>query len=57
MKIKNHLTNQVKQRVALGMSGGIDSTVAAHLLVERSCDVTGIFLECWRAPDAGAGGS
>ncbi len=50
MKIKNHLTNQVKQRVALGMSGGVDSTVAAHLLVEQGYDVTGIFLECWRAP-------
>lgn len=41
---------QIKPRVALGMSGGVDSSVAAHLLVEQGYDVTGVFLECWRAP-------
>lgn len=39
-----------KLRVALGMSGGVDSSVVAHLLVEQGYDVTGVFLECWRAP-------
>jgi len=38
------------KRVALGMSGGVDSSLAAHLLVEQGYDVTGVFLECWRAP-------
>ena len=38
------------QRVAVGMSGGVDSSLTAHLLVEQGYDVTGIFLECWRAP-------
>jgi tRNA-specific 2-thiouridylase len=38
------------KRVALGMSGGVDSSVAAHLLVEQGYEVTGVFLECWRAP-------
>lgn len=39
-----------KPRVALGMSGGVDSSVAAHLLTQQGYDVTGVFLECWRAP-------
>lgn len=39
-----------KPKVALGMSGGVDSSLAAHLLIEQGYDVTGIFLECWRAP-------
>lgn len=38
------------KKVALGMSGGVDSSVAAHLLVEQGYEVTGIYLECWRAP-------
>lgn len=32
------------------MSGGVDSSLAAHLLVEQGYDVTGVYLECWRAP-------
>ncbi len=39
-----------RTKVALGMSGGVDSSVSAHLLVEQGYDVTGIYLECWRAP-------
>jgi tRNA-specific 2-thiouridylase len=44
------ITNGKKPRVALGMSGGVDSSVSAHLLVEAGYDITGIYLECWRAP-------
>lgn len=43
--------NQNKKiKVALGMSGGVDSSLAAHLLTEQGYQVTGVYLECWRAP-------
>lgn len=38
------------KKVALGMSGGVDSSVCAHLLLEQGYEVTGVYLECWRAP-------
>ena len=38
------------KKVALGMSGGVDSSLCAHLLKEQGHEVTGVFLECWRAP-------
>ena len=33
-----------KNRIAVGMSGGVDSAVAAHLLLSRGDRVTGVFL-------------
>lgn len=36
--------------IALGMSGGVDSSLCAHLLTEQGHQVTGVYLECWRAP-------
>jgi len=41
---------QGRKKVAVGLSGGVDSSVAAVMLVEAGYDVTGVFLECWRAP-------
>lgn len=39
-----------KKKVALGMSGGVDSSLCAHLLREQGFEVVGVYLECWRAP-------
>ncbi len=36
-----------KQRVLLGMSGGVDSSVAAYLLREQDYDVVGVTMKVW----------
>jgi tRNA-specific 2-thiouridylase len=38
---------QNKERVVLGMSGGVDSSAAAALLLEQGYDVVGITLKLW----------
>lgn len=48
MDVKN--SRGPSKKIALGMSGGVDSSLCAHLLVEQGYEVTGVFLECWRAP-------
>jgi tRNA-uridine 2-sulfurtransferase len=39
-----------KPKIIVAMSGGVDSSVAAALLVEQGCDVEGASLRLWEAP-------
>lgn len=38
---------EFNRRVFVAMSGGVDSSVAAHLLKEQGYNVTGIFMHCY----------
>jgi tRNA-uridine 2-sulfurtransferase len=38
---------ETKQRVLLGMSGGVDSSVAGYLLREQGYDVVGVTMKVW----------
>jgi len=42
-----------KFKIAVAMSGGVDSSLAASLLVEGGHEVTGVYLDCWGEPGCG----
>jgi tRNA-specific 2-thiouridylase len=44
------MNSESKPKVVVAMSGGVDSSVAAALLVDAGYDVTGIMLRLWSEP-------
>jgi len=45
---------RAKKKVMLAMSGGVDSSVAAHLLLRQGYEVAGVFLHFWKEAGASA---
>ena len=42
---------QVRRRIVVGLSGGVDSAVTAHLLKQQGHEVIGIFMKNWEDDD------
>ncbi|MEM8498633.1 MAG: tRNA 2-thiouridine(34) synthase MnmA [Pseudomonadota bacterium] len=45
------MAHQAAKRVIVGMSGGVDSSVAAYLLLQQGYEVEGLFMKNWNEDD------
>ncbi|QQG52891.1 MAG: tRNA 2-thiouridine(34) synthase MnmA [Candidatus Falkowbacteria bacterium] len=53
-KSQSQNKSKFKKKVLIGMSGGVDSSVAAQLLKNQGYEVAGIFLHFWKDESAGS---
>ena len=50
MEVQRFKNSMKGKRVVVGLSGGVDSSVAAALLIEQGYEVHGVYLECYNEP-------
>lgn len=45
------MNNKTREHIVVGISGGVDSAVAAMLLLQQGYEVTGVFMKNWEEDD------